>query len=337
MPSRLRRLDAASILTPSRVSMLLLVAMLIAIGVAMTNMSEFFLNTDNLLSALRLASVTGIIALGMTLVILTGGIDLSVGSTVALSSVVIGILVGHGVPVGVAAVAAVLVGALCGLINAGLIVGLRIPPIVATLATLAVFAGVALGISGGKAYQVPGSIDWLGNGNLLGLPVPFVVMLAVFGLLWVVLQATSTGERIFAFGTNREAARYAAIKVDRLEGSLYVLSGALSGLGAVLFVAQVASAKANFGQGFELTAVTIVVLGGTLLTGGRGSLFGTVLAVSIIAALTNGLSLAFVGPEIQSMYIGAALILTAALYQRLPDLLSRLGTSDRSLDGTRAA
>lgn len=298
--------------------------LLLATIAVMSTLSSQFLALGNILSALSLAAPLGIMAVGMTIVILIGGIDLSVGSILALSSVSIGVAAQAGVPAWLAALVGIAVGALCGLVNGLLISRLGLPSIVVTIATLAVFAGLALAVSGGSSLPAPAEFTVIGFGRVAGVPVPLIIWLAVFAVALVFLTRTRFGEQIYALGTNARALRYAALKDRRLTASAFVISGALSGLAALVFTATVSSAKANFGEGYELAVVTIVVVGGAALTGGSGTLWGTLLATAVIALVRNGLSIAFIPSEVQTMVTGAALLSTALLYQWAPVLTARL-------------
>jgi ribose/xylose/arabinose/galactoside ABC-type transport system permease subunit len=304
--------------------------LLVVIVLTMSGLSEYFLSLSNLLSALSLAAPLGIIAIGMTFVILIGGIDLSVGSVLALSAVTVGLLSNAGVPTAVAALLGVALGALCGLFNGVLVARLGLPSIVVTIATMSVYGGLALAISGGSSFPIPDDIAFLGRGLVAGVPMPVVCLVVLFALAYVALKHTPYGDRLYALGTNANAMRFAAQKVDRLSLSAYLLSGLLSAVAALIFASMVSSAKANFGTGYEMAAVTIVVVGGAALTGGRGTLWGTLLATLAIAFLQNGLSIAFVSSEIQTMLVGGALILTAIVYRWLPRLIPSPTTPTRS-------
>jgi len=290
----------------------------------MSLLSPRFLALSNILSALSLAAPLGIIAIGMTVVILIGGIDLSVGSILALSTVSIGVAAQAGLPAWLAAVVGLAVGAGCGLVNGLLVSRLGLPSIVVTIATMAVFAGLALAVSGGSSLPAPAEFTFLGFGRIAGIPMPLVVWLLVFVVALIAISGTRYGEHIYALGTNPRALRYAGLHDRRLTASAFVLSGLLSGLAGLVFMATVSSAKSNFGQGYELAVVTIVVVGGAALTGGAGTLWGTLLATAVIALIRNGLSIAFVPSEVQTLVTGAALIVTAVLYQWAPALVAQL-------------
>jgi ribose/xylose/arabinose/galactoside ABC-type transport system permease subunit len=303
-------------------SAVVLTVLLVVIVVTMSTLSANFLSVPNLLSALALAAPLGIIAIGMTFVVLIGGIDLSVGAVLALSAVTVGLACSVGVPVGAAAALGLIVGALCGLLNGVLVARLGLPSIVVTLATMSVYGGLALAFSGGSSYPIPSEFAFLGQGLVAGIPMPLVCLLVLFAVAYVALTRTTYGDKMYALGTNPTAMRFAAQKAGRLSLSAYVISGLLSAVAALIFCSMVSSAKANFGTGYELAAVTIVVVGGAALTGGKGTLWGTLLATVVIAFLQNGFSIAFIASEVQTMFIGGALILTAATYRWLPRLVA---------------
>jgi rhamnose transport system permease protein len=311
-------------LTNRAVPAVILGALLILTLVTMSLLSTKFLSAANILSALGLAAPLGILAIGMTIVILVGGIDLSVGSILALSSVSIGVAYAAGLPGWLAAAISVAVGALCGLINGLLVSRLGLPSIVVTIATMAVFAGVALAISGGSSLPAPPEFVAIGFGKVAGVPIPLLIWLVIFAIALIVLTRTAFGEHLYALGTNARAVRYAGLRDRSLMASAFVISGLMSGLAGLVFTATVSSAKSNFGQGYELAVVTIVVVGGAALTGGSGTLWGTVLATVVIALVRNGLSIGFVPSEVQTMVTGAALIITAILYQWAPGIVARI-------------
>ncbi|GAB3618300.1 hypothetical protein GCM10027416_28570 [Okibacterium endophyticum] len=298
-----------------------LTVLLLVVLVTMSMMSSHFLDIGNLLSALALATPLGILAIGMTFVILIGGIDLSVGSMLALTSVTVGLLVELGVPLVIAAVLGLVVGTLSGLVNGILISRLGLPSIVVTIATMAVYAGLALALSGGRSFPIPADLAFLGRGYVAGIPMPLICLLLLFVVAYVVLTRTAYGDMLYALGTNATALRFAGRRSNTMALSAYVVSGFLSAVAALVFCSMVSSAKANFGSGYELAAVTIVVVGGAALTGGRGTLWGTLLATVVIALMQNGFSIAFVPTEIQTMFVGAALVLTAIIYRWLPVLI----------------
>lgn len=282
---------------------------LIVLIIIMAQLSPAFLTWRNIFNITRFIAEIGLMSLGMTLVILTGGIDLSVGSTLGMCGIVLGVLFAVGVNVWLAALIALCVGALAGLLNGLLIIWTGVHSLIVTLATLAIYRGIALGISQGHSYRgFPDAFFALGQGYLGPIPVQliiFAVLTLFFGLL---LGRTTFGRSLYAFGHNETAARFSGIHVDRLQLLVFTLTGLLSGLAAVIFVSRVSSARGDAGQLLELDVITAVVLGGTALTGGRGSIWGTILGLLIIGVVRNGLTLAFVPLQVQAVFIGLILI-----------------------------
>lgn len=288
-----------------------LAALLGGACVAFALASGAFATAGNLFEILRAGGELGLIALGMTLVVATGGIDLSVGAMIGLSGVVLGKSCAAGVPFGAAALAALVAGAAGGALN-GLLVGVRgVPPLVATLGTMALFRGLAEGITGG--YEVYGA--WpeaflaLGQGYAFGWLPPQVIVLAAAGLLAAAaLHRAPFGRRLLAVGLSADAARHAGVPVPRTLVSVYALSGAAAALAGGLMASHLGQARADAGSGWELAAVTVVVLGGTSIQGGRASVAGTMLGLLTVAVLRNGLLLAGLPEELGGMCLGALLV-----------------------------
>jgi rhamnose transport system permease protein len=300
--------------------LILIVALAVLVAV-MSSYSPYFLTPSNLLESTRSVTEVGLIALGMTLVVLTGGIDLSVGSTVALTSVAAGMLMSSGVEVWIACALSLLLGALCGLTNGLMIVRLNMPPIIATIATLAIYRGAALGLSGSKPYEIPDAFYILGQAYVGPIPLQLIILAVCALILAVVLKATYFGRVLLAIGNGETAARFAGLHTDRAKIVVYVISGFLSALAAMIFISRVSGARENAGLGYELDAITVVVLGGASISGGRGSILGTLLGLLLIGLLRNGLTLAFVPAEVQTVFVGAFLIGAAILNRALARFL----------------
>lgn len=293
-----------------------LLALLGVALVALALLSPRFLAPANLLEMSRNGVEVGLLALGMTLVILTAGIDLSVGSIMGLCAVTLGVAWrGGGLPIEAAAGVALVVGLAAGLLNGLLMVLLRerggaAPALIVTLATLAVYRGLAYGISRGQ--DVHGFPEWfamIGQGSVLGvLPAPTLLWLLLAVGLVLVLERTALGRAVRALGANEAAARLSGIPVDGVRFFVYGLSGLLAGLAAVVYVSRVSTAKADAGMGYELAAITVVVLGGTRLTGGHGSLLGTALGLALIHVVQYGLTLAGMKSDRQAVILSALLI-----------------------------
>lgn len=267
-----------------------LMALLVVIVTGFSLASPPFRDVENLRILVRDQAPLAVLAVGMTLVILTGGIDLSVGSIVALSGVVMG-LVWKATGSGPLALIAVLgTGALCGLLN-GLLIALgRVPPLIVTLATLSVFRGGAFALGGSNSLGgFPPLIRSWSHDDLAGLPVPLWITVAVFVGVGIYLSRTDGGRAIYAVGSNAEASGLSGVPVNLLKLRLYAASGLLAGFAALLYGARNDSVRADIGSDYELTAITIVVLGGTSVAGGSGSMLGSALGYLTLAFLQNGL------------------------------------------------
>jgi rhamnose transport system permease protein len=307
---------------------------ILVVGVLFLSMqSEVFLTPANLLNQGRLATEIALIALPMTLIIITGGIDLSVGSIVGLCAIMLGVAWQNwGLPLEAAIVVSLLVGTACGLFNGLFITRVGLPPLITTLATLALFRGLAEGIA--QARSVRGYPEWfyiLGQKDFLGTATGIPNQLLLFGILalviGVVLAWTPFGRSLYAIGNNETAARFSGIPVMRNKLAIYTLSGLMSGLAAWVFVSRVSTTRSDMGTGFELTAITAVVVGGTSIFGGSGTIVGTVIGLALITLLRNGLSLAGAKGDSTTVVIGAVLILAVLVnraIQNPPERLRRL-------------
>jgi rhamnose transport system permease protein len=297
----------------------MLFLILIGIMVVLSWRSNRFFTSDNLLNQTRLYAEVALMALPMTLVIITGGIDLSVGSAMGWSAVMLGwSWKMWGLPLEVAIVVALLTGLAGGFINGWIIARIKVPPLIATLGTLAICRGMAYGIS--QAQPISGYPDWFeffGQGSLAGLPTQFVVLLVMIVLVGIFLAFTPWGRFVYAIGNNAEAARFSGIPVDRLLMLIYGFSGLMAGLAAVVFVSRVTTTRADAGTGLELDVIAAVVLGGTSINGGKGTILGTVLGLVTIALLRNGLNLSGVKGDATVVVIGSVLILSVFLNRLL--------------------
>jgi rhamnose transport system permease protein len=291
----------------------LLVLMLVGTFLVGSSIAEAFLTGDNLSLATADLMEKSIMALGLTLVIVAGEIDLSVASVLGLSSCIVGGIVDTGGPLGLAIAAALVAGALCGLFNGLLVAKLGLPSLVVTLGTLALFRGLAYVVLGDRAVsEFPVGFTDFGFQNVPGTLIPWTaVVFAVLAVItFVVLHRSWVGRDIYAIGNNAEAARFSGVEVDRIRIWLFVISGTLAALAGVVFTARFGSARPDNALGFELDVVTAVLLGGVSIFGGRGTLVGVVLALFLIGALRNLLSLEDVAAEKQSIVIGALLIVS---------------------------
>ena len=302
---------------------LLAFAALLVIIVVFSLLSPNFLQFDNVVGILLATTVNGVLALGVTFVIITGGIDLSIGTVMTLSAVMTAIfLTEWHLPIPLGIVAGLATGALAGLVNGIFIAKLKIPSFIATLGMLNVAKGLALVISGLKPiyFNDTPAFNQAAMGSVVsavvpGLDVPNIV-LVFFGaaiLASLVLSKTILGRYTFALGSNEEAARLSGVSVDAWKMAVYTLAGLFSGLAGVLIGARLNSAQPSLGQGYELDAIAAAVIGGTSLSGGEGTILGTVIGAFIISTLTNGLRIMSVPQEWQTVVTGAIVILAVYL------------------------
>jgi len=291
---------------------------LIVLVIALSFLGQNFFTTRNIFSILRAVSFEGIAALGMMLAMITGGLDLSIASNMALSGIVVSLLMTSGVPVLPAILIAILAGMAIGLINGLVITRIGLGPIITTLAMLSVVRGVAFMITKGlPVVNLPASFTWLGQGMLGGVvPVPILFFLVVAVLVHLFQRYTVFGYHLYATGGNELASRYSGIQTKHVTLLTYVLSGALGALGGILLIARLGVAQPSIASGYELAIVAAVVIGGTSLDGGIGSVLGTVLGVLIIGVIRNGLVLANIGGY-YIQFANGLLILAAVVINRL--------------------
>ena len=291
---------------------------LVLLSIGLSIASPNFLTPSNLFSVLRQVSYSGLIAFGMTFIILIGGIDLSVGAILALVGIVTASLIQAGIDPILASCIGLLLGAACGAINGLLVSFGRIAPFIATLATMILFRGIAQEYSQSKpiSINVDGFFNEIGSGYLFDtIPVPVVLMLLVYFMLWFVLKKTRFGRHVYALGGSEDVARISGLKVRSLKLWVYTLSGLMSGLAALVVTSRLSSASPNAGAMYELDAIAAVVLGGTSLSGGRGWIFGTLVGVVLLGILSNGLNLLNVSSNYQ-LIIKGVVILFAVLLDR---------------------
>jgi rhamnose transport system permease protein len=297
---------------PSGTARALLVLLLVEV-VAFTFLGRNFLTVANGFEVVRASVEVGLLALALTAVIVTGGIDLSVGSLLGLCAVVFGMSVRDGgLPVPVAAVLAVAAGGVGGFLNGWLVTSLRLPPLIVTLGTYSLFRGLAEGVTGGVVNYTgfPEGFLALGQETFLGgVPAQLPLLLLAGVFFWTLVHRSAAGRGLQAIGYAPDAARHAGVAVDARLRLVYVLSGLCAGTAALVYVARLGQAKADAGTGFELLAITAVVLGGTSIFGGRASVAGTVLGLFALALLQNGLRLADQPAELAGIFTGILLLL----------------------------
>jgi ribose transport system permease protein len=287
-----------------------------------------FFSVPNLVNVALSIAITGIMAVGMTAVILTGGIDLSVGSVAALAGVVAALISvdgGTGAVLG-GALAALGIGLVVGLFNGVMVAQFRVPPFVTTLAMLTICRGLAFIVTGGRSIgDLPASFEFLGKKRLAGVPLPVILMLLVFAAGWFVLKRMTFGRYVYAVGGNREAAYLAGVNTKRVTLLVYVLNGLLVGLAGLVLASRLGAGVPNSGLQYELDVIAAVVVGGTSLNGGRGSVVATFWGAVFIGILNNGLNLAGIDPYMQKIALGVVILL-AVLADQLNKIQGALKT-----------
>ena len=292
-----------------------LIVLLIGFSLASTN----FFQTSNILSILQAASVNGVLAVAATVVIISGGIDLSVGTLMTFCAVIGGVLLTNmGAPMYIGVPGAILAGMLSGALSGFFIAKLRIPPFIATLGMMLIFKGLSLAICGGRPIyfnDTPGFSE-IATGSIIGtqfpgIPIPngVLILFLVALVTSLILTRTVLGRFIFALGSNEEALRLSGVNVDRWKIMVYALAGAICGIAGILLASRINSAQPAIGQGYELEAIAAVVIGGTSLSGGRGTMLGTIIGALIISVVANGLRILSVPQEWQIVVTGSIIIL----------------------------
>ncbi|MEV4603889.1 ABC transporter permease [Amycolatopsis sp. NPDC049253] len=290
-----------------------IIVALVLVCVAMALLSDSFLSSRNFTNILTQSTVVGIAAVGATLVIITGGIDLSVGAGVALAGMVASQLVNGGLAGFLGVVACLMIGAAIGAFNGISVAWLRLAPFIVTLAVLGMGRGLTLQLSQGQSvYGLPSGLTWLGGATIGAVPVPVFLLAAMFLIGHLVLSRTTLGHQIYAVGGNRQAARLSGIPDKRVLFQAYLIAGACAGLAALVLVGRLGAATPTAGTGLELQVIAAVVIGGTSLFGGKGSMVGTLIGVLLIGVINNGLTLLNVSP-FWVQFIQGALILVAVL------------------------
>jgi len=313
------RSSKPALLSREEIALLGLFALTVAV---MGHLNPAFLHPDNLLEMSRFFVETGLVALAMTPIIITGGIDLSVGSMVGLCVVVMGLAWRHlHVGPGVGLALGMAVGAVAGLGNGAFVAWVRVPPLIVTLATMALYRGLALGLGASSPVSdFPQSYYELGQSyytvlGVMQVPQQLPVFIIVLALVAIVLHRTVFGRYVYAIGHNERGAWFAGVPVARTKLLLYVFSGLMAGLAGAIFLSRVATAKADAGTLMELDAITVCVLGGVSITGGRGTVLGSLLGLLIVSSLVRGLTMARVPFEDQKIILGAVLIVAAFVHQ----------------------
>lgn len=287
-------------------------AALIILILVFSIISPDFRTGNNFISLLRQSSINGLIAFGMTGVILTGSIDLSVGSVLGLSAMLCASMIRAGVPAGFALLIALALGLGMGAVSGLLVTKGRLQPFIATLVTMQIFRGLTLIYSGGKPISnIGGSaiIKGIRVGSFLKIPAPVWILLIVFAIYFFVLNNTTFGRKVYAVGSNQDAAELTGVNSSKVKIIIYAVSGLLSALAGIILLSRLGSAQPTLGEGYEMDAIAATVLGGTSMNGGRGKLYGTLIGVLIIAVLSNGLNILGVSSYSQDVVKGVVILL----------------------------
>jgi ribose transport system permease protein len=287
------------------------IVLFIVFSITATN----FFTLRNILSLMLQTSTVTLMGIGVTFCIITAGIDLSIGSLVALTGTVAVMVAIAGVPIWLSWIIGMLTGAFCGLLNGLMVTRLKLPPFIATLGMMLVARGVALTITNAAAYPAPEGFGDLGNGTIFGtgakfpgIPYPVIIMVAVAFLFHFILSKTRTGRYTYAVGSNEEAARLSGIKISQVKNIAYIISGFLAGLVGIILASRMVTSQPNSASGYELNAIAAAVIGGTSLMGGVGTVGGTVIGSFIIGTLTVGLTMSGANYYVQQIVIGLVVI-----------------------------
>jgi ribose transport system permease protein len=286
-------------------------ASLVLLFIILSFTSPYFLTLGNLTSVIRQTTVITIMAIGMTLVMASGGIDLSVGSIVGLSGVCGAFLISAHYPTIIALLGSILVGMCCGMVNGIGVTTLRIPPFIATLGTLGIYRGLTLIMTGGvPVSNLSGDFGVLATGDLFRIvPLPLLFLIAIAVLLHLVLEYTRLGRYSYAIGSNLEAARCSGVHITRITIAIYSICGALTGFAGMIESARLVTGQPTAGEGYELRVIAAVVIGGGSLNGGQGTVLGTVVGSFIMGLLNNGCNLLGISPFLQQIIIGSVIVL----------------------------
>lgn len=305
--------------TMKYMSELTTVIALIILMAVITIINSNFLTANNLLNLLLQVTSNALIAFGMTFVILTGGIDLSVGSILALSSALTAGLLGSGMPVTLAILISLILGCILGMMNGLLISYGKLAPFIVTLATMTIFRGATLVYTNGnpitKGLSDTFLFQFLGQGYIVGIPFPVIIMFIVFIVLYVLLHKTAFGKSVYAIGGNEKAAYISGVKLNKVKIIIYSISGIMASISGLIITSRLSSAQPTAGASYEMDAIAAVVLGGTSLSGGKGRILGTLIGALIIGVLNNGLNIIGVSAFWQQVVKGIV-ILIAVLIDR---------------------
>lgn len=292
---------------------------LIVLIIFVSILSPSFLSLTNLMNLMRQVSTNALISFGMTFVIITGGIDLSVGSTLALSSAIMAGMIVNGIDPLIAMTVSLIAGFILGAVNGLLITKGKLVPFIATLATMTIYRGATLVLTDGKpitGLDETFIFQFMGRGYFFGIPFPIVITLVVFALLFVLLHKMSFGRKTFAIGGNEKASFIAGVKSNKIKIFVYSISGVLASLAGIILTSRLNSAQPTAGESYEMDAIASVVLGGTSMSGGKGRIFGTLIGALIIGTLNNGLNLLGVSTFYQQIVKGIVIIIAVLIDRR---------------------
>ena len=291
-----------------------LVFIIIAITIVMSFVSPVFMTSKNIINIIRQISINGIIAVGMTFVILTGGIDLSVGSVVAITSVIVGSMLQGGSNWLVACIVALLIALVFGAFNGFMIAYVGFQPFIATLATVTMGSGIALAYSDGKPFTISNeSFLKIGQGYIGAIPIPIVLLVIVVAIGLIILKTTTFGRYVFAIGGNKNAAKLSGVRTRRVELMVYIISALCASIVGLILSARISSGQPTAGEGYELDAIAATAIGGTSMTGGVGSLTGTIFGFVLLGLMTNSMNLLNINSFYQEIVKGILIIIAVFL------------------------
>lgn len=285
-----------------------IVVVMLILGMILSILSPHFLTPGNVTNLLKQVSILALLAAGQTLVILSGGIDLSIGSVLAFSAVIMGGLMATMPPIAAILIGILLASAL-GALNGLVIAKAKIPPFIVTLGMMGIARGLALVYTQGRSFQLKSELlNFIGSGTVLGIPIPMILVIIVFIILYFVLKNNVFGRNVYAIGDNEDASRLAGINVDMHKIAIYTISGFCAGIAAMVMIGRLSSAPPNVGAQAELQAIAAVIIGGTSFTGGIGSVETTLIGAMIMTMITNGLNILGVSSFWQQVFVGGIII-----------------------------
>ncbi|MDD5660046.1 MAG: ABC transporter permease [Actinomycetota bacterium] len=287
-----------------------LTILIFILGAVATIFNPRFLSIQNLMNILQQNSILAIVSIGAALVMISGNFDISVGYMVSLATTVISVLIYNGFNTLFATTTGFLICILCGLFNGLIIAKTRTPSFIITLASMSIFYGASLIVTGGASHSMGGKFVFLGRGNLFGvIPMPIVIMVVIFIIIYLLLRFTKLGRRIYAIGGNEAAAYLSGVDTDTIKIIIYIINGALVGIASLVLVSKLGSAQPTTGQGIELKAIAAVVIGGVPLTGGKGTALGTFLGVILTGLISNILNILNISAYYQQIVLGIIIII----------------------------